>query len=88
MESKDSPLKKNEYITQARVPLKSKVILGPIEKYTWYGVFPWQMLTHLMIVGFTTICALQANSLNVELFDPQTVVFFYTFLSDNDLSDF
>ena len=70
------------------MPLKSKVILGPIEKYKWYGVFPGKFVVHLLIVILSSQLGLYYNAHNNDLYLPQTVMFFYTFLSDNDLADF
>lgn len=36
------------------MPLKDKLILGPIDKYQIHGRFPWKMILTIMIVTFST----------------------------------
>lgn len=36
------------------MPLKDKLILGPIDKYQIHGRFPWKMILCIMIVTFST----------------------------------
>jgi hypothetical protein len=66
------------------VPLKAKVLLSPIERYKWYGVFPGKFLIHLVIVILASVISIDNNIMNEDIFTPQNVVFFFTFLSDGD----
>ena len=44
------------------MPLKDNLFLSPIEKYKFYGRFPWKMVIHLLLVILTTT---QVNILNI-----------------------
>lgn len=37
------------------IPLKSKIILGPVQKYYLYNRFPWKFITHIILVTLTTL---------------------------------
>ena len=37
------------------MPLKDKISLGPIEKYTIYNRFPWKLTLHLILLVLTSI---------------------------------
>ena len=36
------------------IPLKDKILLGPIEKYVKYGKFPFKLLLHILMLIFLT----------------------------------
>jgi len=36
------------------MPLKDTLFLSPIEKYKFYGRFPWKMVIHLLLVILST----------------------------------
>jgi hypothetical protein len=38
-----------------KMPLKDKISLGPIEKYTIYNRFPYKLLIHLILLFLTTL---------------------------------
>lgn len=47
------------YDRDGAIPLKDDLIMGPLDKYKKYGVFPWKMLIHtLLIVMVTAECLL------------------------------
>lgn len=37
------------------IPLKDKILLGPIDKYRKYNRFPWKYLIHIMMIIMSTI---------------------------------
>jgi len=39
---------------QRRMPLKDKISLGPIEKYTIYNRFPYKLTLHILLVILTS----------------------------------
>lgn len=45
-----------ENYTEVRkdMPLKDNLFLSPIEKYKFYGRFPWKMVIHLLLVILST----------------------------------
>jgi len=38
-----------------KMPLKDKISLGPIEKYTIYNRFPYKLLLHLILLVLTSL---------------------------------
>ena len=70
-----------------KIPLKSKVILGPLERYKWYGVVPSKFFVHLMIIMTSTLVALNISAEQSETHDPLRIAFFQMFL-DTDLSSY
>lgn len=37
------------------IPLKAKILLGPIDKYRLYGRFPWKLILHILLVATTSL---------------------------------
>jgi len=37
------------------IPLRDKLILGPIDKYILYDRFPWKLMIHLLLILFTSM---------------------------------
>ena len=35
---------------KGNIPLKAHILLGPLGKYMMYGVFPWSLLLHVILV--------------------------------------
>ena len=33
-----------DYLKEARIPLRDKIEMGPIDKYRYYNRFPWKMM--------------------------------------------
>ena len=44
------------------IPIRDNLFLSPIEKYKFYGRFPWKMIIHLLLVILTTT---QVNLLEI-----------------------
>ena len=40
---------------ERKMPLKDKISLGPIEKYTLYNRFPYKLLLHISLLILTSI---------------------------------
>jgi hypothetical protein len=40
--------------TKKEIPLKDKILLGPIDKYRKYNRFPWKFLLHIIMIIMTT----------------------------------
>jgi hypothetical protein len=38
-----------------RMPLKDKISLGPIEKYTIYNRFPYKLTLHILLLVLTSV---------------------------------
>ena len=36
------------------MPIRDNLFLSPIEKYKFYGRFPWKMTIHMLLVILTT----------------------------------
>ncbi len=36
------------------IPIRDNLFLSPIEKYKFYGRFPWKMIIHMLLVILTT----------------------------------
>ncbi len=44
---------------ERKMPLKDKISLGPIEKYTLYNRFPYKLSLHITLIIFTSILILE-----------------------------
>ena len=44
---------------ERKMPLKDKISLGPIEKYTLYNRFPYKLSFHITLIIFTSILILE-----------------------------
>ena len=53
--------KDNNENTKKDIPIKDNLFLSPIEKYKFYGRFPWKMVIHLLLVILSTT---QVNKLS------------------------
>jgi hypothetical protein len=52
------------------MPLKDTLFLSPIEKYKFYGRFPWKMIIHLLLVILsTTQVNIFENLINIQYND-------------------
>ena len=53
----NSPGHKSESVHNAEVfiPLKDRIVLGPIDRYKKYGYFPWKFVNHMMLTILTSI---------------------------------
>jgi len=40
--------------TQRKQAFKDSIVLGPIDKYLKYNIFPWKFMVHLLLMFFTT----------------------------------
>jgi len=58
--------KENYENNKKDMPLKDKLFLSPIEKYKFYGRFPWKMFIHLLLVILSTT---QVNKFNYIKFN-------------------
>ena len=43
---------------ERKMPLKDKISLGPIEKYTLYNRFPYKLTLHIMLLILTSLLIL------------------------------
>ena len=50
-EDSSRPKEKTRY---DEIPIKDKILLGPIDKYRKYNRFPWKYLFHIVVVVMTT----------------------------------
>jgi len=48
------------------MPIRDNLFLSPIEKYKFYGRFPWKMIIHMLLVILTTT---QVIDLSLNLFE-------------------
>ena len=53
-----------------KLPLKSKVILGPVDRYFYYGTFPWKFTVHLLIVLVSSQIGFLKSEQSTILFVP------------------
>ena len=51
-------------------------MLGPIQKYNIYGVFPTKYLVHIIAVILSSILAIDQNMTNANIYKPQYDVFY------------
>jgi hypothetical protein len=43
------------------VPFSARILLGPFKKYIMYGVFPWSLFLHTVLVLLASYQLLQTN---------------------------
>eukprot|EP00347_Sterkiella_histriomuscorum_P020416 403337889 len=67
-----------------RMPLKDKLVLGPIEKYQRYNRFPYKLLTQIALVFFTTIQVEYILSETSFQNSAQQIVFYHMFLDPQE----
>lgn len=39
--------------TQRKQAFKDSIVLGPIDKYLKYNIFPWKFMVHVLLMFFT-----------------------------------
>lgn len=66
---------------ETTVPIKGKVILGPLSRYKWYGIPPWKFIIHLTLVVLASVIAFTFNQTDFQILDPQRVAYFSRFLT-------
>lgn len=37
------------------IPLKDRIVLGPIDRYKKYGYFPWKFVVHILLTVLTSV---------------------------------
>jgi hypothetical protein len=37
------------------IPLKDRIVLGPIDRYKKYGYFPWKFVVHILLTVLTSM---------------------------------
>jgi hypothetical protein len=78
-----------EDIAFKEIPIGDKIMLGPIEKYTYYNKFPYKMVIHILLCFLTATQALLLMDWATGYDSNQTKLFQYYFLDDSlDYSDF
>lgn len=50
------------------MPIRDNLFLSPIEKYKFYGRFPWKMIIHLLLVILTTTQVKIINNWNFSFY--------------------
>ncbi len=69
------------------MPLADQLTMGPIQKYKYYNVFPWDFIIHVLIVFMTTLQILAMIETTGGYSRNQANLFYYRFLAnekDND----
>lgn len=69
------------------IPLVDRIKLGPLSKYSRYGIFPWEFVIHLCIVFFTTFQILSMVQTTGAYSRSQANLFYYKFLNSDDDQD-
>jgi hypothetical protein len=49
-------------VAQKNLPLKDKIMMGPLDKYQKYNRFPWKMIVHLLLIIASTTLVFLINS--------------------------
>ena len=63
------------------MPLKDKISLGPIEKYTLYNRFPYKLTLHIMLLILTSLLILVSVQKNQSYLRSQQYVWYTKFLA-------
>lgn len=69
------------------MPLKDKLSLGPLEKYTLYNRFPYKFLLHILIVITMSMTVLIQVQSNQQILRNQQLVWYQKFLWNMDGDD-
>ena len=51
-------------------PIVSSIILGPIDRYRIYGIFPFKLLIHILLVLSTSVFMFIKNDEAVKVLKP------------------
>ena len=65
------------------MPIKGKVLLGPVHQYTLFGRFPWALLLHIMILLTDTNVLLNVTY-DINEFCRESRLFLYMHFLDPD----
>ena len=66
---------------ERKMPLKDKISLGPIEKYTLYNRFPYKLTLHIMLLILTSLLILVSVQKNQSYLRSQQYVWYTKFLA-------
>jgi hypothetical protein len=69
------------------VPLKSKVILSPLERYMWYGQMPTKFVLHILIMIVASTLALDLLDDYKLFLGPQRIALYSQFMN-TELQDY
>jgi hypothetical protein len=69
------------------MPLKDKISLGPIEKYTIYNRFPYKLLLHIMLLIMTSLIMSVSVSPSQNQLRAQQYVWYKKFLLNGEDED-
>lgn len=66
-----------------KLPFIGRIVLGPIKKYQIYGIFPWGLVIHILLVVLGSLQLLEVNLVSHKYFRDEQMSYFRKFL-DND----
>ena len=69
------------------MPLKDKISLGPIEKYTLYNRFPYKLMLHILLLILTTLLIAVSVKSNQSYLRSQQYVWYRKFILNADGDD-
>ncbi len=69
------------------ISIKDTIYLNPIEKYKYYGKFPWKFIIHLLLLVGTSAQALLIICATTEYTRSQERIFYDNFLSEVDKNE-
>jgi hypothetical protein len=70
--------------TKLNIPIKDSLYLSPIEKYKYYGRFPWKLIIHILLVLGTSAQAILILSSTTQYTRSQERIFYDSFVSEVD----
>ena len=58
--------KSQSRLNSSDIPMKDLFFIGDLDKYYKYGIFPYILIIHIVLVIFTTSLVIQINLDNIE----------------------
>jgi len=74
-------------MTKKDIPLRDRIILGPIDKYIIYDRFPWKFVMHILLILFTTLQVLYIFNTMTFYSGNQNATWEQLFLGGTDLDE-
>lgn len=65
------------------MPFIGRIVLGPIKKYQIYGIFPWGLVVHTLLVLLASVQLLEVNIVSHKYYRDEEMSYFRKFL-DNE----
>lgn len=72
---------------EGNIPIKDSLYLSPIDKYKYYGKFPWKLIIHILLLICTSAQAVLILSATTQYTRAQERIFYDNFVTDIEKTD-